>query len=319
MERMLGYSLVFFLVFLVTAGVAVVTWALLEGWRWRSADSGPAGAGPEAPGILRNEMLSTLSLFALLLGKFRFVERLKMLLAEADLDWSVGRTVSMVLVAGAATLNALLSVDWIPSFAAWGGAALAAAGPLLYIRRKRAKRLGQVEEQLPEALDYLGRALVAGHSLPMSLELLADEIGAPLSVELRKTVDEYNLGLSMSEALRNLGQRLPSVDIQFFVSAVLTQSRTGGNLHELLEGLAETIRERSSLKGKVRALTANGRMTASILSLMPLLVGGLMILVNPFHFALLLAHPLGKTLLFVALAAQIAAYFVIRKIVDIRI
>jgi tight adherence protein B len=176
-----------------------------------------------------------------------------------------------------------------------------------------------VEEQLPEALDYLSRSLVAGHSLPMSLELVAEEVRQPLSAELRKTVDEYNLGMSMPDALDGLARRVPSVDMQFMVSAVLTQSRTGGTLHEVLEGLAETIRERSTLKGQVRAMTANGRMTAVILSLLPVFIALVMLYINPRYFNLLLDHPLGKPLVLLAAGAQLAAYFVIRRIVDIRV
>jgi tight adherence protein B len=168
-------------------------------------------------------------------------------------------------------------------------------------------------------LDYLSRALVAGHSLPMSLELMADEVKPPLSTELRKTVDEYNLGMSMNDALANLTHRVPSVDMQFFVSAILTQSRTGGTLHEVLEGLAETIRERGTLKGQVRAMTANGRMTAIVLSLMPAFVALVMLYINPHYLGLLVQHPLGKTLITCAIAGQLLAYFVIRKIVDIKV
>jgi len=199
------------------------------------------------------------------------------------------------------------------------GALAVAALPIGIIRRRQAERLRRVEEQLPEALDYLSRALLAGHSLPMSVELLADECDPPLSIELRKTVDEYNLGLSISDALHNLMLRLPSVDIQFFVSAIQTQSRTGGSLHELLDDLAETIRERMTLKRQVRALTANGRMTAVVLSALPFVVAGTMLYVNPDYLGLLLQHRLGPTFLFMALGGQIVAYLVIRRIVNIRV
>jgi tight adherence protein B len=153
----------------------------------------------------------------------------------------------------------------------------------------------------------------------MSLELMADEVKAPLSTELRKTVDEYNLGMPMNDALGSLTRRVPSVDMQFFVSAVMTQSRTGGTLHEVLEGLAETIRERATLKGQVRAMTANGRMTALVLSLMPAFVAGVMLYINPSYLGLLFQHPLGATLVTMAIGGQLLAYFVIRKIVDIKV
>jgi tight adherence protein B len=316
LETLIGYATVFLLTFLITGGAAALAWAMLE--LSRPARNGQQAA-PQKPGILRNEMLSTLSGFAAVLEHLPFAGDLKKALAVAEVHWSVGRTVLMMLVAGGATLKFALTFDFVPAYAAWPLAGLAAAGPLLYIRRRRAKRLQAVEELLPEALEYLSRALVAGHSLPMSIELMADEVKPPLSTELRKTVDEYNLGLPMSEALGSLIRRVPSVDMQFFVSAVLTQSRTGGTLHEVLEGLAETIRERATLKGQVRAMTANGRITAVVLSLMPVFVAAVMLYINPSYLGLLLQHPLGKTLIMMAAGGQLLAYFVIRKIVDIKV
>ena len=316
METLIGYATVFVLTFLITGGAAALAWALIE----QSRPAGRRGrAAPEKPSILREEVLSTLSGFAAVLQHFPFAGSLKKELAEAEVNWSVGRTVLMMLLAGGATLKLALTFDWVPAYAAWPLAAFAATGPLLHIRRRRARRLQTVEEQLPEALEYLSRSLLAGHSLPMSLELMADEVKPPLSTEVRKTVDEYNLGMPMTDALGSLTRRLPSVDVQFFVSAVLTQSRTGGTLHEVLEGLAETIRERATLKGQVRALTANGRITALVLSLMPVFVAAVMLYINPNYLGLLLQHPMGRTLITMAVGGQILAYFVIRKIVDIKV
>jgi tight adherence protein B len=263
-------------------------------------------------------MLSTISLLAPVLGRMRFAQHLRELLEKADLDWSVGRTVLLMLTGGAVTLNVLLLVE-APFSVALPCALLAAAAPIAVIRRRQVERLRRVEEQLPDALDYLSRALLAGHSLPMAIELLSEECDPPLSAELRKTVDEYNLGLSMDHALGNLMERLPSVDIQFFVSAIQTQSRTGGGLHELLEDLSETIRERMTLKRQVRALTANGRMTAVVLSALPFAVAGTMLYINPAYFDLLLEHRLGPTFLFMALGGQVLAYVVIQRIVNIRV
>jgi tight adherence protein B len=311
-----GYATVFLLTFAITAAAGAAAWLLLEHSR------GAVGRSPQgsvaAPTILRNEMLSTISLLAPVLERIRFAKHLRQLLDKADLDWSVGRTVLLMLTGGGLALNLLLWVE-IPLAAALLCALVVAAAPMMIIRRRQGERLRRVEEQLPEALDYLSRALLAGHSLPMSVELLADECDPPLSIELRKTVDEYNLGLAMHDALRNLMLRLPSVDIQFFVSAIQTQSRTGGSLHELLSDLAETIRERMTLKRQVRALTANGRMTAVVLSALPFVVAATMLYVNPDYFDLLLKHRLGPTFLFLALCGQLAAYLVIRRIVNIRV
>ena len=314
MTRIAAYIVIFLVTFVIVGGIAAAIWSFLGSWLREKREGEQA-----QPGLLRNEVLSTLSVFAAVLKRLRHVAALKKSLAEADIEWSVGRVILMMLVMGTITLSVLLRLDVIPDFGVWICAAAAAATPISYIRRKRRLRLRAVEEALPEALDFLSRALVAGHSLPMSLELLAEEVDPPLSNELRKTVDEYNLGLPINESLNNLAERLPTVDIQFFVSAVTTQARTGGNLHELLDTLSETIRERSTLKGQVHAMTAHGRLTAVVLSLLPIVVGCVLMLVNAEYFSILLEHPLGKTLIFAAMCGQVSAYFVIKKIADIKV
>ena len=278
----------------------------------------PYVAGDDSQ-ILRDPSLSTLSFYNLLLKRLRIVQRLGDLIEKADVSWSVGRISAMMLLIGIVVLNVGLRFDFMPVVVAivlaLGGASL----PLFYLISRRDRRYRDIEQQLPEALDYLSRALVAGHSLPMSLELLADEAGPPLSTELRQVVDEYNLGMSMDDALRGLALRLPVVDVQFLVSAVLTQSRTGGNLHEVLENLSETIRERFALKGQVRALTANGRMSAIVLSLLPIFIGTFMWMFNPTYFNILIGNRLGTILIACAVFGQILAYLVISKIVDIKV
>ena len=320
MTEALFYSVTFLLTFLVTVGFVAAAWTIVFRDR-RETNTGavPAKAEAGALRILRNEMLSTLSLYDSLLSHLHFTPALKRLLEQAKVNWSVGRTSASMLLSGMVALYLTIQLDWFPLWACCLAAIAGAAAPILYLRRKRAARYRQLEEQLPEALDFLSRATTAGHSLPMSLELVADEVGTPLSTELQKTVDEYNLGSSMDDALRNLAVRLPIVDVQFFVSAVLTQSKTGGNLHELLDTLSETIRERSSLKGQVRALTAHGRLTAIVLTLLPVFLAAMMWMINPNYLSLLFNHPAGKTLVFLALCAQVAAYFVITRIVDIKV
>ena len=320
MTELAFYSLIFAVTFGVGAAASAAAWAYIE--RRNRPES------PKQPrrdirtfrdSLLRSESLSTLSGYNDLLSRLSFVPKLKELLQQANVNWSVGRVIAMMLLCGVVALNLALRSGLVPVIGAILLAAAAAAGPVIYLTRLRDKRYRQIEEQLPEALDYLSRAVVAGNSLPMSMELMADEVGEPLSIEIRKTVDEYNLGSPMEQALRSLAERLPMIDVQFFVSAVLTQSRTGGNLHDLLDNLSETIRERASLKGQVRALTANGRLTAIILTALPILIAIMMWFVNPSYFMVLLTHPLGKVLVFAAICAQVAAYFVINKIVDIKV
>lgn len=320
MPELAFYGLIFALIFGVAASASAVAWSVIER-RGRAISTKPAPKNIRSIGdsLLRSEALSTLSGYNVLLSQLSFVPKLKVLLQQASVDWSVGRVIAMMLLCGVLVLNFALRTDLVPGIGAVLLAAVAAAAPLVYLVRLRDKRYREIEEQLPEGLDYLSRAVVAGNSLPMSMELMADEVGGSLSIEVRKTVDEYNLGSPMEQVLRSLPDRLPMIDVQFFVSAVLTQSRTGGNLHDLLDTLSETIRERASLKGQVRAVTANGRLTAIILTALPLLIAGMMFLVNSNYLMVLVTNPLGKVLIFCAICAQVAAYFVINKIVDIEV
>ncbi len=320
MPELAFYGLIFALIFGVAASASAVAWSVIERrGRAVSTKAAPKNIRSIGDSLLRSEALSTLSGYNVLLSQLSFVPKLKVLLQQASVDWSVGRVIAMMLLCGVLVLNFALRTDLVPGIGAVLLAAVAAAAPLVYLVRLRDKRYREIEEQLPEGLDYLSRAVVAGNSLPMSMELMADEVGGSLSIEVRKTVDEYNLGSPMEQVLRSLPDRLPMIDVQFFVSAVLTQSRTGGNLHDLLDTLSETIRERASLKGQVRALTANGRLTAIILTALPLLIAGIMFLVNSNYLMVLVTNPLGKVLIFCAICAQVAAYFVINKIVDIEV
>ncbi len=306
-----GYAVIWLVTFGVVGAAAAVAWVAVDPEERPRGDT----AGSE---LLRTERLSTVSLLQLALGRVRYAEKAARLLKEAELEWSVGRLVMLSLLGGSAVFLLLARLDWVPVWIALPIGLVAAWAPIAYVRMRRDQRLTKAEEQLPEALEFVSRALVAGHSLPMALELLGEETEPPLSGEVRKAVDEYNLGLSMERALENLSERLPTVDIQFFTSAIATQARTGGNLHELLENLAETIRERETLRGRVRAMTANGRITAVVLSSMPFFIAGVMYFVNEDYLGILLNHPFGKMLVLLALCAQALAFFVIRKLVDIK-
>lgn len=304
------YTIIFSVTFIVVGLAMGLAWAFVDA---------PDDVESDEPDLLKQDKLSALDTLAHVLGRMRFSKAIERLLAEAELDWSVGRFVLQMLVAGALAIAALVPLGWVPWFAMVAVGCAFATLPLLYVRRLRGRRLREVEDQLPEALEFLSRALVAGHSLPMALELLGEEATAPISTEVRKTVDEYNLGLEMEKALANLAERVPSVDIQFFVSAVTSQSRTGGSLHELLDGLAETIRDRETLRGQVRALTANGRITAIILTCLPFFIAGMMLLVNSEYLDILTNHPIGRMLILAGICAQALAFFVINRIVDIKV
>ena len=269
--------------------------------------------------LLKAEQLSTISFWDGLLKRFDWVEILGARLAEAGLQWSVGRLTAMMLLAGTTTLAMLTQFDWVPRFAAMAATGLAAFVPYLMVLRRRARRLRQLEEQFPEALDSLSRSLRAGHPLAAGLELLARESPAPLSVEMRKTVDERNLGMPWEQALEHLAARVPIVEVSVFAAAVQVQSRTGGKLHEVMARLSETMRESASLKGEVRSIASHGRMTGMILTIMPVGIAVTMFFTSPVYLQVLWQNPLGRDMIAAAAGCLVAAHFVIRRMVDVKI
>jgi tight adherence protein B len=184
---------------------------------------------------------------------------------------------------------------------------------------KRNKRMRQFEEQFPEALDFLARSMRAGHAFSVSLEMMADESPDPLGFEFRRTSNEQNLGAPLEVALRGLANRVPLLDVRFFVAAVLLQRQTGGNLAEVLTKLAYIIRERFRLKSHIRTASTHGRLTAAVLTILPIFtVLGLM-LINPGYVEGMAADVDGRRLLVAAMAGQITGYLVIRKMVNIEV
>jgi tight adherence protein B len=191
--------------------------------------------------------------------------------------------------------------------------------PFLYVRRKRAKRLFQLEQQLPEALGMMVSALRVGHSLIASVGAIAQESPEPISGEMRKCFEEQNYGVDLRTALVNLTKRAPIQDFRIFVAAVLIQKESGGNLAEVLEKVAQTTRERFRLKKQVSVHTAQGRMTGWILSFLPVVLGLGMYIVNPDAMSILWTRSVGLTLLYTAITMDLIGALIIRKIVAIRV
>src|SRR5579864_2987990 len=191
--------------------------------------------------------------------------------------------------------------------------------PLFYVLFKRKRRFAAFEEQFPEALDFLARSMRAGHAFSVSLEMLGEESPDPLGMEFRTLFNEQNLGAPLEVAFANMLRRLPLVDVRFFVSAVMLQKQTGGNLSEILTRLAYVIRERFRLKGQVRAASAHGRMTAGILTVMPVVLMFALFFVAPGYLQSMADDPDGKYLIIAAIAAQALGYFFIRKIIRIKV
>ena len=312
--------LAFFVVIFLLASITVtVAWM---GFLKTTAEESDAArrdqeADDEESTLFRTQRLSTLNFWDSLLARFDFIEILEVRIAQAELDWSVGRvTLAMLLLGTVVTL-----VLW-KLVVVWGailGGLLAAWVPYGYILRKRNKRFLKFRENFPDVLDSLSRALRAGYPLSAGMEMIASETLPPVSVEIRKTSAEANLGMGWPRALENLAQRVPLLEVNLFIAAVQLHARTGGKLSEVLTGLAENMREAIALQGEVRALAAHGKLTGLILSVLPILITGMMLWVSPGYMQILFNHPYGKTLITAAIACLVIAHFVIRKIVDIKV
>jgi tight adherence protein B len=199
------------------------------------------------------------------------------------------------------------------------GAAVGFAVPFLVLKMKRTRRLRNFEEQFPEALDLIARALKAGHAFATGLKMAADELEEPVGPEFRKTFEEQNFGLPLKDALDNLTHRIPLLDVRFFATAVLIQRETGGNLAEILENLAHVVRERFKILRQVRVYTAHGRFTGYVLLALPAVLGVALSFINPEHMNLLFRERMGHILLMVALGMQTIGYLWIRQVIKIEV
>jgi tight adherence protein B len=307
----------------------MLCWWIVDRWfrssetnRLRSRLVGGAqkkAASRQGPALIATEDQSTGKFILRLLARFKVKTRLQEFLEQAGLKWHVARLMHACL----GLFLLIFAVLWYVFPALRGLAVLPAlaAGslPLLYVRRLRTRRLRKFEELFPESLEFVSRSMRAGHAFSVSLEMLHKEFQEPLAGEFRRTFDEHNLGLPLEAALLKLAKRVPSMDVQFFVSAVLLQKRTGGNLAELLDKLAYVIRERFKLRGRIRAVSANGRMTGLALSLIPIGVAGMMFFVNREYVTFFFTDATGQLMLGGVVALQIVGYGVIRKIVTIEV
>jgi len=244
---------------------------------------------------------------------------MKARIAEAGLRWSVGRLTALMLLSGVLALAVLMRQNWTSALGTLGAACVSGLIPYLGVLRLRRKRLARIESQFPDSLDSLARALRAGNPLMAGMQMLAYEAPQPLAGEIRKTVDERSLGLSWDQALDNLAQRVPLVEISIFVAAVKLQNRTGGKLNEILSRLSETMRESYALKGEVQSIAAHGKLTGRLLTILPVGILIAMTTVNPGYFQVLWQHPAGKDLTALAVASLVTAHLLIRKLVDIRL
>jgi tight adherence protein B len=206
--------------------------------------------------------------------------------------------------------------------ASWGlipGAILGLLLPVFVLFRKRKRRMYRFEEQFPEALDLLSRAVRAGHAFTTAVGMVAEEAPDPIGPEFKKTFDEQNFGMSLKDALNNLGDRVPLMDVRFFVTAVLIQRETGGNLAEILDNLSRVVRERFKILRQVRVYTAHGRLTGYVLMGLPAALAIALSFINPKHIDLLFAEKMGQIMIMGAIVMQTIGYFWIQKVIKIEV
>jgi tight adherence protein B len=268
--------------------------------------------------LARNELMSEIPWLNRSLIQIQAALQLKRILDQADLHITPSR---LLMFSGMAGILGALAVSVVsPSILFMvGGALLAASLPFLHVWWKRKKRFDQFLEHLPDALDLMSRGLSAGHAFSEALHMVSAEMPDPIAAEFRKTYEEQNLGLSLKLALENLTERIPLLDLRMCVTAVLIQRETGGNLAEILEKVAYTIRERFRIMGDLKTLTTSSRLSAWLLCGLPIFVAIAVTVMNPDYMSILWKDQRGHYMIFAAIAMQITGMLIVRKILDIKI
>jgi tight adherence protein B len=268
--------------------------------------------------LLRDEVLSRIPAFDTFLRRSERVSALQKMLAQGHVDVRAGNF--LILCAAAALVFAVLGVFASGNFMiGWAGALLGFFVPYAYAAHRRTKRFQQFEEKFPEAIDTLARAVRAGHAFTTALEMIANEVSEPVAGEFRQLYEEQKFGLPVRDALVNLADRVPLVDVKFFVTAVMLQRETGGNLAEILDNLSYVIRERFKILRQVRVHTAQGRLTMVLLMALPPAIVVIMMLINPGFIRPLFTEWLGHVGIVVGITLQTLGYFFIRKIIRIQV
>jgi tight adherence protein B len=307
-------------VFAVTVAFQIV--AALGEWRLRKDALGSLGAaqrrGPQADAsVVRATADMEHAMIRALADRIPQLWDLHHLVGQSGLSWTLGGFAARAIAAATlAGLVALLALDR----PAWAVLAfvLGASSPYFYVRWKKRRRTLQLESQLPDTIDLIARAVRAGHPLSEGLRMVAEEGSEPLASEFRITFEEQKFGLPFEEALLGLGDRVEVVDVRILITAILVQREVGGNLSEILEQIAETMRARFTLKRQVRVYTAQGRASGYTLAALPIVVGTLISIINPAYMQTLFREPLGQALLVSAGILQGIGFLWIRRIVDVR-
>ncbi len=278
----------------------------------------PELAAEDELAILRDEQLSQIPALDNLLRRSARVTDIQKMLAQAGMSLRAGNFLGLSALAGVlATFIAYAFSKRVE--AAWVAMLVGFVLPYMYASYRRNKRFEKFEELFPEAIDTLARAVRAGHAFTTALEMITNEVSEPVAGEFRQLYEEQKFGMPVRDALVNLTERIPLVDVKFFVTAVMLQRETGGNLAEILDNLSYVIRERFKIQRQVRVYTAQGRLTMALLMGMPPIIITVMLVLNPSFIHPLFADPIGHTLLVAGITLQTVGYFVIRKIIRIQV
>lgn len=268
--------------------------------------------------ILRDELLSDIPALHRVLSRSHSATSLQRYLSQADMKTRAGKFLLLVVALGVTAACFSILIGWPAAFAVIIGIAGASA-PFIYASWLRSRRFHKFEEIFPQAIDFLARAIRAGHAFSTALEMIGNEIPEPVGGEFRKVFEEQKFGLPIRDALLNLAERVPLVDVKFFITAVMLQRESGGNLAEILDKLSYVIRERFKILRQVRIHTAQGRLTMIILMLLPPGLVLMMFILNPEFIKPLFYDSIGHALLFIGIVLQTIGFFLIRRIINIEV
>ena len=300
--------------------------ALHRAWAPRSEDRAIARlqkwSAPELAAqlqIVRKESFSNIAWLHELLVSMRRFQPLRVLHRQADCRIPLGSFVLATPLLWLVGLVGAMMVLQVPFMLALVVAALFGAAPSAYLYWLKTQRIKQFEQQLPDSLDLVSRALKAGHAFSVGLKLVGEEAADPAGLEFRRVFDEVSMGVALPQALQNMTERLNSVDLRFFVTSVLVQRETGGNLAEIIDSLAGLIRKRFELQLKIRALSAEGRFSGLILFFLPIVLAIILYQLNPEYMGLLFSDPMGQKMVLGGSCLMLTGAFVIKRLVMIKV
>lgn len=268
--------------------------------------------------IVKQRLLAETPTLERLLLEIPRIHQLDRLLVQSGLGMNVAGLLGLTALGFFLGLVLGLVIGW-QLLLALGLAVVAGLLPFFYVLNAKRKRILKLEQQLPDTLDLMGRAMRAGHAFPSALKMVGDEMPEPIASEFRTTFDEVNYGINLTTAMQNLATRVPSTDMRYFVISVLIQRETGGNLAELLDNISALIRARLKLLGTIRVLSAEGRLSAWILCLLPFVMAGVLTIINYKFMSTLWTDELGLKLIWLMAVLMVIGVLWMRSLIKIRV